>query len=482
MRYFFLFISFFLFSFTGMGQGVKFNKAYGNNGFDYGRNVVQGADDLYYVVGSTSSSNSGNTDILVFCLDENGVELWTKSYGSAQTEIGSDIAFTTSGDLMILGYTNGLGSGGYDIYVLKINTAGDVIEEFTFGGNDWDFAYDLETNPTGGFYIVGETYSIGAGNNDGYLLSIDDDGNLIFEETYGTVGTELFRNMAIDGDGNILTIGDQQLEDENKTSSWITKISASGILLDEHTQHLYPEYDEIGEDIYATSDTIVALTSFPDTPEGVNKASRLGLNYAFDVSWVRESSNFMLKGIVPRSEADFFGVGADLTIDAYSRSFKFNVGWQSVATGNSTPTSFDISFGPERFYNGIKTSDYGYLFVGEADINNEGQLSVLVTKFDSLLVAPSEIELAELPLSISEYSAGPKLGLYPSPTEDILRISNHLNREDLEYKITNSIGQILKSDRYTEIGIDVGDLPSGMYFLEMSIDSQFYTGARFFVK
>jgi len=482
MKQFALFISIILATITCYSQGVKFNKAFGNNGFDYGRNVVQGANDLYYIVGSTSSSNSGNTDILVFCIDENGNELWTQAYGSPQTEIGSDIAFTPSGDLMVLGYSNGIGDGGYDIYLLKINTSGDLIEEYSYGGNDWDFAYDMEINPMGGFYIVGETYSSGEGNNDGYLLAVDDDGNLLSEHTFGTMGEELFRSMTLDVDGNILAIGDQQLEDENKSSSWILKLSPSGNLLNEYTRHLYPDYDEHGEAIFATADRIIGLSSFPDNVDGSNKSARWAVDYSFEDLWTRESANFILQGIVPRSEQNFFGLGYDLSIDAFSMSFKTSSGWITDVLGTSTPTSLDVSFGPEKFYGGIKTSDNGYLFVGEADINNEGQLSVLVTKFDSLLVTLPEVEIAELPLSISEYNLGIELQVYPSPAKDVLLISHQINQGKLEYQISNSIGQLIQSDWYIESGIDVSYLPSGLYLLEVSLDSEFYGGTRFMVE
>jgi len=69
-------------------QGEQFNNAYGDNGFDTGQRIVQSVDNSYYVVGSTSSSSTGNTDILVLHIDEQGNQIWAQYYGTEQTDIG----------------------------------------------------------------------------------------------------------------------------------------------------------------------------------------------------------------------------------------------------------------------------------------------------------------------------------------------------------------------------------------------------------
>jgi len=463
-------------------QGVQFNKAYGNDGFDYGRNIVQGADNLYYIVGSTSSSNSGNTDILVFCIDENGNEIWTHTYGSAQTDIGTDIIFSADSNLLVLGYTNGIGTGGYDVYLTKISTSGEQLMTETYGGDDWDFAYDLEVNPNGGYYIVGETYSEGSGNNDGYLLSIDEEGEVVFEETFGSSGNDLFRNMTVSSGGDLFMIGDQRLTSETTSSSWIVRANGNGEILSEHTQHVYPEYNEFGEDIEVTENYIIAASSFPDTPDGTAKTTWKGMNDSYETEWVQEDPTFMLKGFVLRSPGEVLGLGQSTSENAFNMMFNiFGGGWQSQ-TAIVIPLVIDIDFGLETFYDGINTNDGGYILVGQGDIDNDGQLSVLVTKFDSLLTAPETVELANLPVGIEAIEPLPILEVYPSPSKDRIWISLDNTRGGIPYRIHNSLGHLARSGNYFSEGIEIIDLPSGIYYLEVETDGKVIGRQRFIVQ
>ncbi|MFC1849878.1 hypothetical protein ACFL27_06680 [candidate division CSSED10-310 bacterium] len=55
----------------------------------------------------------------------------------------------------------------------------------TFGGENYDYGFCSEQTSDGGYIVVGETYSYGAGSLDIYLIKADEFGNEIWSRTYG---------------------------------------------------------------------------------------------------------------------------------------------------------------------------------------------------------------------------------------------------------------------------------------------------------
>ena len=73
--------------------------------------------------------------------DKNGFHIWSKVIGNSQIEQGFDLKVQGDSALYIAGFTNSFGNGGYDGYVVKTDTVGNLIWEKSYGGADWDFLY-----------------------------------------------------------------------------------------------------------------------------------------------------------------------------------------------------------------------------------------------------------------------------------------------------------------------------------------------------
>ena len=71
-----------------------------------------------------------------------------------------------------------------------------------------------------------------------------------------------------------------------------------------------------------------------------------------------------------------------------------------------------------------------------------------------------------------------KVVLFPNPTKDFLTIIGLTNGEQLEIKLISSIGKIVKHNA-SKIAqgmsiIDLRELNSGVYFIEMIVDGSLY--------
>ena len=160
-------------------------KTYGGDYSDEGNCVKQTIDEGYIIVGKTAFIGSGISDVYLIKTDVNGNMLWNRTFGGTQTDYGNSIQQTFDEGYIIVGTTNSYGWGDYDIYLIKTNIYGDTLWTKTYGGGNHDFGYSVKQTMNGGYIIAGHTYSYGAGMSDVYLIRTDFNGNIIWTCTYG---------------------------------------------------------------------------------------------------------------------------------------------------------------------------------------------------------------------------------------------------------------------------------------------------------
>ncbi|MBK7669045.1 MAG: SBBP repeat-containing protein [Sphingobacteriaceae bacterium] len=135
------------------------------------------------------------------------------SIGIFQGTLDIDPGATTS---------NFISNGGYDIYIQKFNTAGNLVWAKQFGGVYNDYGTDIEIQSNGNVIITGNfegvvdfdpsvstyTLSSGVSNADIFLVSLTSAGNFNFAKSYGNnTGNELAQQLKIDGLNNIYFTG-----------------------------------------------------------------------------------------------------------------------------------------------------------------------------------------------------------------------------------------------------------------------------------
>jgi len=89
----------------------------------------------------TYSFGSGWGDIWLIRTDASGDILWSYTYGGIDGNYSNTILELTGGSFVIAGYTNSFGEGGYDAWLLCVDENGDHLWDHTYGdsGNDWSF-------------------------------------------------------------------------------------------------------------------------------------------------------------------------------------------------------------------------------------------------------------------------------------------------------------------------------------------------------
>jgi hypothetical protein len=133
---------------------------------------------------------------------------WVHTWGGSGDDEISGIAVDSSGNAYLAGYTYSFGAGGQDALLLKYSPAGTLLWSRTWGDSADEYASAIAVGPDGYLYVTGGTGSFGAGWRDLFLLKLDTDGNLQWGTTWGGPSWEQGYNLGFDSRGNIYVVGE----------------------------------------------------------------------------------------------------------------------------------------------------------------------------------------------------------------------------------------------------------------------------------
>ncbi len=160
-------------------------------------------------------------------IDKNGNLAYMKYLDLPGTSELRDITSTIDGDFIIAGFTNGTGSGEYDILLIKVNTAGLISWIKTIGLSGDDKAFDIMTKPDGTYLITGETSSYSE-SKDIFLINIDTDGNFIRGHIYGGGGDEHYGFFDFTDDNGIIIIAETESFNTGSSDLIVIKTKEDG--------------------------------------------------------------------------------------------------------------------------------------------------------------------------------------------------------------------------------------------------------------
>ena len=210
---------------------LEWRRYFGGTNNDRAHSVVQ-ADDGGYVLAGFSESDDfdvsntkGSYDFWVVKVDGKGTLLWEKSFGGTGIEISYGIVKTQDGGYAITGNTFSTdtdvskNNGESDVWLIKIDDNGNLLWESTFGGTGFDAAHGLDVTSNGGFVIAGNSKSLDGdatanfGENDLWIIKADVNGNLVYQQSFGGSGLDFGFDVVSTDDGSLVLVGEMASDD-----------------------------------------------------------------------------------------------------------------------------------------------------------------------------------------------------------------------------------------------------------------------------
>ena len=112
-------------------------------------------DDKGYLIATTLGDELtlSNSELLLIKVDENGDEIWNKTYGGDKNEEARTLIKTSDGNIVLLGTTSSYGQGGSDIIVVKTDGQGNEIWTKSYGGDVFYNPHGIKEMNDGSFII-----------------------------------------------------------------------------------------------------------------------------------------------------------------------------------------------------------------------------------------------------------------------------------------------------------------------------------------
>lgn len=151
---------------------------------------------------SIMSENHGSRDAWIARLSADGSLLWIKLLGGSGSEAFHAVIQAPDGNFIALGLTDSqdgdvtFNHGGWDFWMVKVDTAGEMMWQKTFGGSNLDAGYDLINTADGGLLLTGQARSNDGdasgyqGEWDAWLIKTDAYGNIQWQKMMGGTGSD----------------------------------------------------------------------------------------------------------------------------------------------------------------------------------------------------------------------------------------------------------------------------------------------------
>lgn len=192
----------------GMMQGQDtWRRTYGALADDFSVAFRAVAQDRFIAVGNTGSFGQGSSDIYLLGVDGLGAKQWSATIGGAGLEQARDMRITSSGDPIIAGFKEVGAAGGYDGMLVLANDEGQELWQRTYGGSDWDLFHQVRVMPDGGFLIAGQTYNGPDPGGNAWMLRTNASGDVLWERTIGGSGEHEARTVHPLDDGGYVMAG-----------------------------------------------------------------------------------------------------------------------------------------------------------------------------------------------------------------------------------------------------------------------------------
>jgi hypothetical protein len=188
---------------------------------DFARNLDLG--------GELHESKGSGRDVFVALLNPIGEVAWGRTFGSPEVvhQDAKGIAFDSSGEIVIVGEmrdvvdfgTGPLQSAGQtDIFVVKLDPAGETMWARRFGGDSFQRVSGVAIDAEGSIALAGDTngtFDLGGptlenafGTPNLWVAKLDRDGEHVWSVTSGDGQNQHVRGVAVDADGHVVVCGE----------------------------------------------------------------------------------------------------------------------------------------------------------------------------------------------------------------------------------------------------------------------------------
>jgi len=237
--------------------------------------VASFPDGSIVSAGYTRSFGNGDADIQLLRLSKSGVLQWRKTYGGAARDMATAVAPMPDGGSVTAAVSHMPGANGKkgqdDALIIRHDSKGNLLWKKRVGGASYDIPYAVKVDAKGRIIVVGYTKSKGHGDADGWIFSLDDKGELLWEHTYGGKGRDWLRSLTLLDNGDIAVAGGAKAARDEKhrnrdTHAWVMRLDQNGKMI---WNHIFSKTESVSRTIVPLENGGVAVAGWVRTPKSI---------------------------------------------------------------------------------------------------------------------------------------------------------------------------------------------------------------------
>lgn len=260
-----------------------FGKTIGSNVSDLVTGARQSIDGGIVVCGYTIASAFGDNDIFVTKMDTAGNILWSKIIGSSGNDQAVSMDNTLDGGFVICGTSNSF-SGTNDPIAIKIDNSGSLLWAKYYRWWNDDISTNINSTSDYGYILTGSSNSFGAGGYDTYALKIDASGGIMWCRAYGGAFDDYGSSIKASQDGGYI-IGANTVSFGTAGDIYILKTYGDGGLI--WSKNYGSQFFDNLRDITVVSGGYVACGSTTSFGVGIEDAYVLSIDNNGFIYWSR---------------------------------------------------------------------------------------------------------------------------------------------------------------------------------------------------
>jgi uncharacterized delta-60 repeat protein len=192
---------------TSNSVAIDWFRTWGGSELDRGNGIVVDSSDNIYLAGYISGFGAGNSDLCLVKFDNNGNYQWDRTWGGIEWEVGSGVAVDSSDNIYVVGTTYSFGAGNEDMILVKYNSSGVQLWNQTWGGIDADCGEGVVVDSSDNIYLAGDTKNFGAGDENLVLVKYNSSGTQLWNCTWGGSQDDFCHGVILDSSDNLYITG-----------------------------------------------------------------------------------------------------------------------------------------------------------------------------------------------------------------------------------------------------------------------------------
>ena len=419
---------------------VQWKKVFGGTVNEGPRSILQTPDGGYLFAGYTSSNDfdvsgnhGGDFDGWVVKLSSAGAIQWQKTFGgSGRDQIWSAQTTFDNGYILAGRSSSSDGdatsnNGQIDFWVIKLNEAGTIQWQKSYGGSQDDLAYGVKQTSDGGYVVVGETSSNDGdvtglhGNVDFWVLKLSPLGVLEWQKTLGGMAADIASDVIQTENGDYIVVGYVGSGTGDVSvyyglfDYWIVKLNGAGELQWERT---------LGG-------------SQPDQASAIVPATGGG---------------FLVAGTTQSTDWDVVGNDGGAEFWVVKINEEGELVWQQTYGGSLGDECFAIA----------NTADNGYVLTGYTWSNDGDATGTILNGSNELWV----LKLSPEPSTPTNTPLTTQITLYPNPAHNAITLQAPSAGTTLNVTIYDLLGRTLLREEIPNGGqLNIAALQKGVYFV-----------------